>query len=82
MNRLFRNYGLFRDPSRGWIAGVSAGLAERFGLTDTVIRLLFVLLAFAGTPILAVIGYTVLAVSMPVRPVFLETRADRARPYR
>jgi phage shock protein PspC (stress-responsive transcriptional regulator) len=38
-------YGLFAIPPRGWIAGVAAGLGERFGVSTGVIRLVFVLLA-------------------------------------
>jgi phage shock protein PspC (stress-responsive transcriptional regulator) len=76
-------YGLFRDPANGWIAGVAAGLAERFGVNETVIRLVFVLLALAGTPILAIVVYAVLAVVMPVRPTLLDfRRTDRTWRYR
>ena len=72
-------YGLFRDPARGWIAGVAAGLAERFEVSAAVIRLVFVLAALAGTPVLAVVVYALLAVLMPVRPLLFDTRN---RPWR
>ncbi len=72
-------YGLFRDPSNGWIAGVAAGLAERFGVNAAVVRLVFVLLAFAGTPILSVLVYAVLAVVMPVRPILIDNEPFRRR---
>ncbi len=72
-------YGLFRDPAQGWIAGVAAGLAERFGVSAGIVRLVFVLLALAGTPILATLGYAVLAVLMPVRPFFVDSRRDSRR---
>ena len=76
-------YGLFRDPANGWIAGVAAGLAERFGVNDAVIRLAFVLLALVGTPILAIVLYAVLAVLMPVRPTLLDFhRTGRTWRYR
>ncbi len=75
-------YGLFRDPARGWIAGVAAGLAERFGLAVGVIRLVFVLLALAGTPILAAIGYAALAVLLPARPLLIDARTYDRRPGR
>jgi len=70
-------YGLYRDPARGWVAGVAAGLAERFGVSAGVLRLCFLLMAFMGTPILAGVLYAVLAVLMPARPLLID-----ARPYR
>jgi phage shock protein C len=66
-------YGLYRDPTRGWIAGVSAGLAERFGVSAGVIRIVFVLMALTGTPVLAGILYAVLAVLMPAKPLLIDT---------
>jgi phage shock protein PspC (stress-responsive transcriptional regulator) len=69
-------YGLYRDPARGWIAGVAAGLGERFGVSAGVIRLVFVLMALT-MPVLAVILYPVLAVLLPARPVLID-----AYPYR
>ena len=39
---------LHRSRSNRWIAGVSGGLAEYFGLHPAVYRILFVALAFAG----------------------------------
>ncbi len=70
-------YGLYRDPARGWVAGVAAGLGERFGVSAGVIRLVFLLMAFMGTPVLAGVLYAVLAVLMPARPLLID-----ARPYR
>jgi phage shock protein C len=70
-------YGFYRDPARGWIAGVAAGLAERFGVSAGMLRLCFLLLAFMATPILAGVLYAVLAVLMPARPLIVD-----ARPYR
>ena len=70
-------YGLFRDPSQGWIAGVAAGLGERFGVSTVVIRLVFVLLALGGTPVLAAIVYAVLAVLIPARPLMIDASYRR-----
>jgi phage shock protein PspC (stress-responsive transcriptional regulator) len=70
-------YGLYRDPARGWVAGVAAGLGQRFGVSAGVIRLVFLLMAFMGTPVLAAVLYAVLAVLMPARPLIID-----ARPYR
>jgi len=58
---------LYRDPSRGWIAGVAAGLADGFGVNAGVIRLVFVLLALTGTPVAALILYVLLCLFVPVR---------------
>lgn len=66
-------YGLYRDPARGWIAGVAAGLGERFGVSAGVIRIVFVLMALTGTPVLAGILYAVLAVLMPAKPLLIDT---------
>jgi phage shock protein PspC (stress-responsive transcriptional regulator) len=72
-------YGLFRDPAQGWIAGVAAGLADRLGLAVGIVRLGFVLLAFAGTPILAIACYVALAVLMPARPLLIDAEILRPR---
>jgi phage shock protein C len=75
-------YGIYRDPARGWIAGVSAGLAERFGVSAGVIRLCFLLMAFMGTPVLAGVLYALLAVLMPARPLIIDARPFRREYYR
>jgi len=78
---MINRYGLYRDPSKGWIAGVAAGLGERFGVNTTVIRLVFVLFAFAATPFTALIVYALLAFVMPSRPVrdiYVSSRAWRS----
>ena len=75
-------YGLYRDPARGWIAGVAAGLAERFGVSAGVIRLCFLLMAFMGTPVLAGVLYAVLAVLMPARPLIVDARPFRRESWR
>ena len=66
---MINRYGLYRDPTNGWIAGVAAGLGERFGVNTTVIRLVFILFACTATPLTALIVYAVLAFVMPSRPV-------------
>lgn len=70
-------YGLFRDPSQGWIAGVAAGLGERFGVSAFIIRLVFVLFALTGTPVLAAIIYAVLAVVIPAKPLIINASYRR-----
>jgi phage shock protein C len=75
-------YGLYRDPARGWIAGVAAGLAERFGVSAGVLRLCFLLMAFLGTPVLACVLYAILAVLMPARPLIIDARPFRREYWR
>lgn len=70
-------HSLYRDPARGWIAGVAAGLGDRFGVNPTVIRLVFVLFALTGTPVLAAIVYAVLAVMLPAKPLVIEAYSSR-----
>ncbi|MFV0462154.1 MAG: PspC domain-containing protein [Nostocoides sp.] len=43
-----RASGLHRDPSRSWIAGVSAGVATRLGVDPIVVRAGFVVLGLMG----------------------------------
>ena len=40
---------LYRDPKRGWIAGVCAGLADYFGLAPGVVRVLTLISLIAFT---------------------------------
>jgi phage shock protein C len=73
-------YGLYRDPNNGWIAGVAAGLGERFGVSVGVIRLVFVLFALVAHPLSALVVYALLAFLMPSRPVrdlYVSSRAWR-----
>ena len=53
----------YRDKSRGMIAGVCAGLADYFGVSASLIRLGFVLLALAGGP--GVVLYFILWIILP-----------------
>jgi len=70
-------YGLYRDPARGWIAGVAAGLGERFGVSAGVIRIVFVLMLLTMPVLAVVLFYAVLAVLMPAKPLLID-----AYPYR
>ncbi|MGA7689368.1 MAG: PspC domain-containing protein [Jiangellales bacterium] len=61
-----RSTGLVRPRDERMIAGVCAGLARRFGLSATTVRLLFVLsLLLPGTQVLV---YLALWVVMPEEP--------------
>jgi phage shock protein PspC (stress-responsive transcriptional regulator) len=53
----------YRDKSKGVVAGVCAGLAEYFGVSPVLFRLIFVLLAFSGGP--AVPAYLILWIILP-----------------
>ena len=78
---MINRYSLYRDPSKGWIAGVAAGLGERFGVSTGVIRLVFVLLALVAHPLTAFVVYAVLAFLMPLRPardMYVSNRAWRS----
>ena len=57
---------LVRPADRAMIAGVCAGLADRFGMKPNTMRLLFVLSCLLPGP--QVIIYLVLWVMMPKRP--------------
>ena len=72
-------HGLYRNPSRGYIAGVAAGLGERFGVNPTVIRVVFILCALTGTPVLAAIVYAVLAVMLPPKPLVIDAYPSSRR---
>ena len=74
-------HAFYRDPVRGRIAGVCAGLAEYFELGTGIVRVLFVLLIFVTTPVIAVLIYAILAFVMPARPLRLENEYWQ-RPWR
>jgi phage shock protein C len=71
--------GLYRDPDRGRIAGVCAGLADYFGVKVMGVRLTFVLLSIVGFFGPVLVGYVVLAVLLNRRPPHLfRDSADEA----
>lgn len=55
--------GLYRPRRRRLVAGVCAGLAQRFGVSRFVVRLLFVLSMLLPGP--QILAYIVLWVMMP-----------------
>jgi phage shock protein C len=57
---------LYRNPRRGMIFGVCAGIAEYFGFDVTVTRVVVVIGAFFAFPVIVVV-YLVLALLLPVR---------------
>jgi phage shock protein C len=58
---------LYRNPRRGWIAGVCAGLADYFGLTRAVVRVLTLICLVAFT-LPTLVAYLIAAVVLERRP--------------
>jgi phage shock protein PspC (stress-responsive transcriptional regulator) len=56
---------LYRSRTDRIVGGVAAGLAQYFDVDPTLLRLAFVILAFAG---FGVLGYLILWLVVPVRP--------------
>jgi len=56
---------LYRIPSKGMIGGVCAGLGEYLTADPTIIRLIFVLLTFAGMS--GVLIYIIMWLIVPVK---------------
>lgn len=63
---------LYRRPKHGMIAGVAAGFAEYFNIDVTLMRIIFVVLAFV-TGGAAIIVYIVFAIVMPIDPTEKDT---------
>jgi len=60
------NKKLYRIPNEGMIGGVCAGLGEYLDIDPTVIRLVFVLLFFAGFS--GGLIYLVMWLVVPIKP--------------
>jgi signal transduction histidine kinase len=58
---------LYRDPERGVVAGVCAGLAERFGVDPLLPRVVFVVAAAVGG--MGVVAYALAWLLMPARTI-------------
>jgi phage shock protein C len=69
---------LYRNPRRGMIFGVCAGIAEYFGWDVTVTRVVVVVSAFFAFPLVC-ITYLCLGLLLPVR-VWSGAGPDRADP--
>lgn len=67
----------YRDKSQGIIAGVCAGLAAYFGVSATLLRLIFLLLAASGGP--AVAAYLILWVILPEKATLGGPHEDTVR---
>lgn len=64
--RALAHHGFYRSRNHRMIAGVCGGLAERFDVPVSLVRMLFVLFALPGI-VHAAIVYAILAVFMPKR---------------
>ncbi|HJU20660.1 MAG TPA: envelope stress response membrane protein PspC [Stellaceae bacterium] len=72
---------LYRDPERGLLAGVCAGIAEYVGLRPVQMRLLAIVgLVFFFVP--TVIVYVALALALPAKPPDLYRADDEAQFWR
>lgn len=58
---------LYRSRDDRMISGVCGGVAKYFEIDPTLVRLLFVIFAFAGGP--GLLAYIVLAIVVPEEPV-------------
>ncbi len=58
---------LYRNPKRGWIAGVCAGLADYFGLSPNLVRLVMVICLIAFT-LPTFVAYVIAAMVLERRP--------------
>jgi phage shock protein C len=67
----------YRDKSRGMIAGVCAGLADYFGVSASILRLGFVLLAMAGGP--GVVLYFILWIVLPEKSSTMSQQGETVR---
>ena len=65
---------LYRSRSDEMIAGICGGLADYFEIDPTIIRLLFVLLLFAGTGGFWI--YIILWIVMPLQPENIDNSID------
>lgn len=65
---ILENQKIYKDYNGAMITGVCSGLAKRFGLSASLIRVLFLLASIFsfGSPILV---YILLAIVMPTKPV-------------
>lgn len=66
---------LYRRPKQGMIAGVAAGFAGYFNIDVTLMRIIFVVLAFV-TGGAAIIAYIIFAIVMPIDPSEIDAVKD------
>ncbi len=65
---------LYRSRNDKMIAGVCAGLADYFGIDPTIVRIIFIILVFAGLG--GILVYAILWIITPEEPKITETTID------
>jgi phage shock protein C len=66
---------LYRNPKRGLVFGVCAGIADYFGFDLTVTRVLFIIGAMFSFPLL-LLAYVLLGFLLPRAPVGVDETVD------
>src|SRR5690554_1023605 len=74
-SRRLRPNRLYRDPQRGMILGVCAGIADYFGISLVLVRLVMLVSLFVFT-VPTFFGYFIAAALMPRRPEGLYLSGD------
>ena len=72
---------LYRDTRRAWLCGVCAGIADYFGVSPGLVRLLVFLSALAFT-FPTVLGYLIAAFVLPRRPADMYESEEEERFWR
>jgi phage shock protein C len=72
---------LYRDGRRAWLAGVCAGIADYFGVSPGLVRLLVFLSALFFT-FPTVLGYLIAAFVLPRRPADMYESEEEERFWR
>lgn len=72
---------LYRNPEKGMVRGVCAGLADYFGIEPWVVRVL-VMLGLVMFTVPTLVGYLIAAVVLPERPARLYGSDDEERFWR
>lgn len=71
-------FGIYRSTRQKKLCGVLSGIAERFHLNVTLLRVLYIILLFFAFPVM-LIGYFVLAVILPSDYPSQPSRGPRRR---
>jgi phage shock protein C len=67
--------GLYRDPERGWLQGVCAGLADYFGIDVALVRVGTIIAGFLFNWF-TVAAYVALAIYLPRKPADQRAEPD------
>lgn len=66
------NLGLYRSRRHNMIAGVMGGIAERYGWSPTLLRIIFVIVSISSAGFPGILVYLVLWLVMPKKPRMIE----------